>query len=141
VTNREALYAALFARLAAIPGLVTKSRILRHWADVPPQQQPALYMAQAAQIPQTRTGEPTRWFLDASVYLYVRTSGSQVPGSVLNPLLDAIEACFPLNPTTGKHDPQIPGIEWARIEGQIETDEGTLGEQAVAIIPIRMLTA
>lgn len=141
MTSREALFAALFAKLAAVPGLVTTSRILRHWADVQPQQQPALYMAQGDQTPQTRTGEPTRWLLDVQVYLYVRTSGGQVPGSVLNPLLDAIEACFPLNPATGKHDPQIPGIEWARIEGQIETDEGTLGEQAVAIIPIRMLTA
>lgn len=141
MTGREAKIAALFAKLQAIPGVVTKSRRLKHWSDVPAEQQPALYLAQGNQTPQTRTGEPSRWLLDFEIYVYVRTAGEQVPGTVLNPILDAIEACFPLNPVTGQHDPGIPGVYWARIEGAIETDEGTLGDQAVAIVPIRMLTA
>lgn len=137
--NREAIYAALFARIAGIAGVRTQSRILKHWDDVPAEQQPALFMAQGAQQPITQTGEPTKWLLFAEIYVYVRTSGGQVPGTVLNPILDAIEAALPLHPVTGKHTLDAPGVEWARIDGAIETDEGTLGEQAVAIVSIQIL--
>lgn len=137
--NREAIYAALFARLSSIAGLKTKSRILKHWNDVPVEQRPALFMSQAGESPQTQTGEASRWLLMVDVYVYVQTDGTNPPGSVLNPILDAIEAVFPLHPITGKHTFDAPGVEWARIEGQIQTDEGTLGNQAVAIVPIHIL--
>lgn len=140
--TREQIYAALFARLAAVPGLVTTSRILKHWADVPAEMQPALYMAQVREVPVTQTAEPTKWRLTVDVYVYVRTGGGQVPGTVLNPILDAIEAALPRHPVSGRHyDLGVPGVEWARIEGAIDTDEGTLGEQAVAIVPIQILAA
>lgn len=137
--DREAIYAALFARLATIPGLVTTSRVLRHWDDVQPEEQPALFQAQGAQQPTTVTGQATKWLLPADIYVYVRTEEGQPPSSVLNPILDAIESAFPLHPVTGKHSLDAPGVEWARIEGAIETDEGTLGQQAVAIVPIQIL--
>lgn len=137
--NREAIYSALFTRLSSIAGLKTKSRILKHWNDVPAEQRPALFMSQANQIPSTKTGEPTKWILPVNVHIYVQTDGSTPPGSVLNPILDAIEAAFPLHPITGKHTFDAPGVEWARIDGEIETDEGTLGNQAVALIPITIL--
>lgn len=137
--NREAIYAALFTRLSAIPGLKTTSRILKHWNDVPTEQRPALFTSQAGESPQTQTGQATKWLLMVDVYVYVQTDGTTPPGSVLNPILDAIEAIFPLHPITGKHTLDAPGVEWARIEGQIQTDEGTLGNQAVAIVPIHIL--
>lgn len=137
--NREPIYAALFAALQGLPGVRTSSRILKHWNDVPAEMQPALFLAQGSQQPVTQTGQPSKWLLAAEVYVYVRTSGGQVPGSVLNPILDAIEAALPLHPVTGKHTLDAPGVEWARIDGAIETDEGTLGEQAVAIVPIQIL--
>jgi hypothetical protein len=139
--TREDIYAGLFDHLKAIPGLVVSSRILRHWADVPPEQQPALFQAQVREQPHTITGEDCKWMLDVDVYVYVRTDGDVVPGSVLNPLLDAIEAAMPLHPVTGKHTLSVAGVEWARINGAIETDEGTLGQQAVAIVPIQILAA
>ena len=137
--TREPIYAALFAALEAIPGLKTSSRILKHWHDTAPEEQPALFMAQVGETPTTRTGEATRWLLRVDVYVYVRTSGGLVPGVLLNQLLDGIEAALPLHPVTGKHTLDAPGVEWARIEGSIETDEGTLGEQAMAIVPIHIL--
>lgn len=139
--NREAIYSALFARLAATPGVVTSSRILSHWNDVETEQQPALFMSQASETPSTATGEPTKWLLSVDVYVYVATSGNTPPGSVMNPILDAIESVFPLHPITGKHTLDAPGVEWARIEGAIQTDEGTLGNKAVCIIPIQILAA
>lgn len=137
--NREAIYSALFARLASVPGLRTSSRILKHWDDVPAEQQPALYLSQAREQASTTTGQPTVWRLSVDVYVYVRTSGGQVPGAALNPILDGIEAALSLHAVTLRHALDVPGVEWARIEGEIDTDEGTLGDQAVAIVPIRIL--
>lgn len=137
--NREAIYSALFTRLSEIAGLKTKSRILKHWNDVPTEQRPALFMSQGPESPQTQTGQATKWLLSVDVYVYVHTDGTNPPGTVMNPILDAIEAIFPLHPITGKHTLDAPGVEWARIEGQIQTDEGTLGNQAVAIVPIHIL--
>lgn len=137
--NREAIYSALFTRLSGIAGLKTKSRTLKHWNDVPLEQRPALFMSQSTETPITTTGEPQKWLLSVDVYVYVQTDGTNPPGSVLNPILDAVEAIFPLHPITGKHTLDAPGVEWARIEGTIQTDEGTLGNQAVAIVPIQIL--
>ena len=139
-TPREDIMAALFARLESIEGLATTSRRLKHWADVPSEEQPALFMAQGNQIPEVKTGQPMVWRLPVTVYVYVKTTGEQVPASVLNPILDAIEAALPLHPITGLHDDLgLEGVEWARISGPIETSEGTLGDQEVAMIPIEIL--
>ena len=138
--NREAIFAALFAKLGASAGYVVKSRRLKHWNDVPKIDQPALFMAQGTQTAQTVRGYPTIWTLNVDVYIYVRTDGGADPGPLLNPLLDALEAA--LAPNAAENTQTLGGLcEWCRIEGAIETDEGTLGEQAVAIVPISILVS
>jgi len=138
--NREPIYAALFNLLAATSGITTSSRILKHWDDVPSADQPALFMAQGNQSAKTERGKPTLWTLDAKVYIYVKTDGDQVPSSVINPILDAIEAA--LSGNAAENVQTLGGlVDYARIEGTIETDEGTLGTQAVAIIPISILAS
>jgi hypothetical protein len=139
--NREAIYAGLFNKVAAIGGFVTTSRLLKHWAEVSPDLQPALYQAQASESAETITGCPTKWMLHVKLYLYVRTDGLTPPSTIMNPLLDAIDAAMQYrNPITGKNDlGGLPGVEWARIDGEIQTDEGTLGQQAVAVVPILIL--
>lgn len=141
--NREAIYAALFNQLASVPGIVVAERRLRHWDSVSSAEQPYLCVTQGGQtvaqgIP--AKGVPAKWYLNADVYVYAQTAGEQVAGSVINPILDAIEqALAPEFPDINKC--QILGglVEHCWIEGTIETDEGTLGDQAVAIIPVRML--
>lgn len=138
--NTEAIYSALWAKLTAIPGFVEKSRRLKHWNDVAPACQPAIYMAQGNQTPTTTTGQPSKWLLSAELYIYARTDGRQDPGPILNPLIDAVrDAINAVHPVTGKSLLPVDGVEWARIDGTIETDEGTLGDQAVAIIPLSIL--
>jgi hypothetical protein len=134
--NREAIYGALFTLMQTAPGLVTTSRTLKHWGDVPANQMPALFMAQGAQTAQTITNQLTRWHLDAKVYVYVSTDGATSPGAVMNPIIDAIATALGNFPTV-----QTLGglVQWARIEGTIETSEGTLGDTEVSIIPIRIL--
>ncbi|NHR05729.1 hypothetical protein HA052_11010 [Chromobacterium haemolyticum] len=140
--NREHIYAALFERLKAIPGLRTTSRRLKQWGDVDSSQQPALFLAQGRETAtpgDPARGVPTKWLLHPEVYLYVRTTGNQAPGTVMNPLLDAIEAVT--KPDNPMQRVQTLGglVERCWIEGDIETDEGTLGDQAVAIVPFRIL--
>jgi hypothetical protein len=138
--NREDIYAALFAQIAAAPGLVTASRRLRHWSDVASSDLPALFLAQGKQMvgPPAAIGLPTRWILEATVYLYVGTQGAVAPGTGLNPIVDAITGMFDPN---GAAIPQTLGglVEWARIEGTIETSEGMLGDVEVCMVPVRML--
>lgn len=138
--NREAIYSALWNKLEAIEGFKSKSRRLQHWADVEKRAQPALFMAQTGEVAQTTTGAPTRWTLKLSLYIYVHTTMNQPPGPIINPLLDAVcNAVNELHPVTGRSLLGVDGVEWCRVEGNIETDEGTLGDQAVAIIPVTIL--
>jgi hypothetical protein len=134
--NREQIYQALFDKLATVPGIKTKSRKLKHWTDVPANQQPALFQAQRGEVAATTSGTATRWTLNVDVYVYVNTSGAASPSTGLNNIIDGIEAALaPDNPI--KNTNTLGGlVVHCRIEGGVETDEGTLGDQAAAIIPI-----
>lgn len=134
--TREPAYAALFDLLRGAAAWRTESRRLRHWADVPLEQQPAMFMAQKGEVAEKVRGQPTRWTCMVDIYVYASTAGGRAPGPILNELLDAIEAA--LHPSTATEEDQTLGglVEWCRIDGAIETDEGTLGDQAVAIVPV-----
>lgn len=137
--NREAIYSALFSRLANLPGVMTASRRLRHWSDVGMSEQPAVFMSQKNETAAKTQGTASIWTFAVDVYLYVKVQGNDAPGPALNPLLDAIEAALaPDNPI--KNTCTLGGlVHHCRIDGSIETDEGTLGDQAVAIVPILIL--
>jgi hypothetical protein len=139
--NREAIYSALFALVAAAPGLATTSRKLKHWSDVPAGKRPALFQTQGREtvVATAANGLPARWMLEVTLYLYVSSAGAISPGEVLNPILDAIAAT--LAPTPAGKPQMLNGlVQYARIEGAIETAEGTLGDDEVALIPVRILT-
>jgi hypothetical protein len=126
--------------LQAATGAITSSRTLKHWSDVAPVSQPALFQAHkndTAEVPVR--GAPTKWNLRFDIYLYVNTAGKEMPPSQeMNPLLDAIDAA--LAPTAGTEVQTLGGlVHHCWISGSIETDEGTLGDQAVAIIPVDIL--
>lgn len=136
--DREAIDSALFAKLAAVSGLAFSSRRLLHWNDCATQ--PALFYTTGQETPITTTGEPAKWHLTRRVYLYVNVDDATAPSTVLNPLLDSI--CSMIDnphPVTGRNTLGIDGVSHIRVEGTIETDEGTLGNQAVAIIPLEIL--
>jgi hypothetical protein len=140
-STREAIYSALFALVSGLSGFVTTSRRLRHWTDVAPEEKPALFQAQKTQGAAPVTNQPTRWHLYADLFVYVDTGQDPdaVPATLLNNLVDAIDAALSPNPVTAA--PQTLGglVTYCRISGTILTDEGTLGSQAVAIIPVEIL--
>jgi len=139
---REPIYAALFDRVAGAAGFVTAERRLRHWSDLASAEQPALFMAQKSETAAIKAlGAPTVWTLNIELYLYAHSSDLRLsPATVLNPLLDAVEAALAPAATTGVQDLGLPAmVQHAAIAGKIDTDEGTLGDQAVAIIPVEIL--
>lgn len=141
--SREPIYAALFARLQACYPWVTSSRILKHWADVPAQLQPAMFMTQVGENAETISRQRPKWRLHVKAYVYMHaaTQSGVIASQLLNPVLDAVSQA--LQPDYPTQESQTLGglVSYARIEGNLETDEGFLGDQAVAIIPITLLTA
>ncbi len=146
--GREALYSAFFTQLSTAlqsAGVVTVSRRLKHWADVPAAQQPAVFQCQADEEPHEQRGQPTRWYLNLKLWVYVNVGSDQnaVPATFLNPILDAIEAAFPQSPASGYQS--IGGLIWEQggkafnicFEGT-ETFEGVLGPQEVAVVRVKI---
>lgn len=140
MTSREAIFAALFAQVSAAAGLVTTSRTLQLWTDVAPAQQPALFQAEGKQAAIVQRPKPTKWAFHAelAVYCHRATAGGVDVVSQLNTIVDAIVAA--LEPPAGADAQTLGGLVTdCRIAGDIETDEGRLGEQAVALIPIEII--
>jgi len=132
--HREQILAALADRLKSVGGIATFDRRLRHWEEVPPAEQPALFMLAAGQtVESTGRGLPALR-VNVNLYLYSRTDGPDSQNDLLDALDDALE------PDDGECENTLGGlVESCRIEGQIETDEGLLDRQSVAIVPIVIL--
>jgi len=142
MNGRETIYSALWTLGAHAAQFVTASRRLRHWNDVAPAEQPALFLSERGGHAAVKAlGAPAVWTLYADFYLYAHSSDPYaVPATLLNPLIDALEAALAPSPNTGIQNLGLPAIvRHAYIAGKIETDEGVLGDQAVAIIPIEIL--
>ena len=139
---REPIYAALFELVESAAAFVTAERRLRHWSDVAPPEQPALFMTQKSETAAVKAlGAPLVWTLTVELYLYAHSSDPRLsPATVLNPLIDAVEAALAPAPTTGLQNLGLAAmVQHAMIAGKIETEEGVLGDQAIAIIPIEIL--
>ena len=139
---RESIYAALWALGAGAARFASANRRLRHWTDLAAAEQPALFMSEKGAHAATKAlGTPIVWTLYADFYIYVHSSDPYLaPATLLNPLLDAIEAVLAPSPATGVQNLGLPTmVQHASIFGKIETDEGVLGDQAIAIVPVEIL--
>lgn len=138
---REPIYAALFALLQNAAPFVTASRRLRHWSDVAAPEQPALFMIQKSETAEERRPLPAKWRALVDLYLYAQAPDDTTPpAEVMNPLLDAVETALAPDPVS--HVQTLGGLaQHCWIAGRIETDEGVLGGQTVAIVPIEILVS
>lgn len=138
--DREQIYQAAFDLAKNTSGAKSFSRRLKHWSDVPHADQPALFMVQRRETAKVTTKIPTIWTMGIDFVLYGHNSGqdSVAPMSTLNPIIDAIVAAF--LPAGGVEEQTLGGlVERCRIDGEILTDEGVLGDQAIVVIPITIL--
>jgi len=141
---REAIYSALWRLASTSAQFATANRRLRHWTDVAPAEQPALFMTQKRQRGATHQGGvnlPVVWTLYADFYIYVHSSDPYLaPAMLINPLIDAIELVLAPDQGTGVQDLGLPlMVRHTRINGEVETAEGVLGDQEIAIIPVEIL--
>ena len=139
---REPIYAALFELIESAAAFVTAERRLRHWSDVAPAEQPALFQRQKSETAVVKTfGAATVWTLLVELHVYVHSSDPYLtPAMQLNPLIDAVEAALAPAAATGIQDLGLPAmVRHAYIAGKIATEEDTLGNQAIATIPVEIL--
>ena len=140
---REAVYGGVFDWLHDRVGndVITWSRRLKHWSDVPEIQQPAVFLAQnGEQLDRLRAV----WTLRMDVYVYANTGGDEdaVTATEMNRVVDKIADALRPRRELGETEQTLNGLVMdCRIEGKIETDAGVLGAQSVAIIPLVMLVA
>lgn len=96
--NREAIYQALFNLVKDLPGFVTVSRRARLVKDVAAEEQPALFLEEGPgeTVQNQGQGLPLKHFLHVDLGFYARLPDDRdlAPGSILNPLIDAIEAAL-----------------------------------------------
>jgi len=139
---REQIFTAPWALGANAARFASANRRLRHWTDVAPAEQPALFMSEkGGQAAIKKLGAPIVWTLYAEFYIYAHSSDPYLaPVTILNPLLDAFEAALAPSPTSGIQNLGLPQmVQHAYISGKIQTDEGVLGDQAIAIVPVEIL--
>lgn len=139
---RESIYTALWELGASAARFTSANRRLRHWADVSPAEQPALFMSEkGGHAAVKKLGAPIVWTLCADFLVYVHSGDPYLaPAIILNPLLDALEAALSPSPVTGIQNLGLPQmVQHAYIAGKVQTDEGVLGDQAIAIVPIEIL--
>jgi len=156
--QREAIFAALFARLQArVTGVKVFSRKLTSFDDVAAADQPAVFLVKGNEDPTPKQGFLPLWKLHADIVVFCRNDASpDAPPSVqLNDLLTDIEAALERQPSEGPIAdapfPNTPGgssfgtslgglCSHCWIAGTVEVGEGAIGDQAIAIIPIEILT-
>jgi len=135
---RESIYGALFTRLQGIAGLKYTSRRLRSINDTAANQFPALYMAQTYQRPLYEAGRKTQWELGADVYIYAFDRVGKNPGAIINPLMDGLADALAFD-NIMDNACTLGGVALKCELGDVETDEGTMGEQAIVRAPINIL--
>lgn len=130
-----AILTAAFAQLNTSSGWVTTETKLRHWTDVQPAERP--YVAQALGPVELRTigGAAVIERVRLDYWIYISHTDPAGPQGQLADRIDAILAAFA--PPTGLDWQTLGGlVRSAAPTGTVDTDEGTLGTDAVAIVPV-----
>ena len=145
---REDIYAALFAYFSGLtnggnPLFQTATRRLSVWEDVEKEEQPALLQLQRRESVIKTKGLPPKWTLTIELYMYVNTGAQNdpdiVPSQLLNPLMDAVEASLAIDDIMEDRCTLGGLVYRCYIDGAVEIFEGSLGDQAVCIIPITVI--
>lgn len=151
--DREALHAALYARLTNATTFETMGREFKSWDDVPAGAQPAIFVVLGNQAPQPRLrGLPPVWEVNATVFVYCRNDAfpDQPSGMLLNDIVFQIDRALERTANEGgggafpdagnQYETTLGGLcSHCWISGEVVTDEGRLSPQCVAVIPIQML--
>lgn len=147
-SSRETIYQGFFNALktnTALASLVTTfTRRSVGFSDIPPEQQPFLYVEQVGENQVNAShGMPYNWQLDVTIGLFVYSADLDVPPSgTMNPIVDAIEMAIPgggnFRFASDTNTLGIPGVADVRLTGEGKASMGQLGNQAFAFVPARI---
>jgi hypothetical protein len=137
---RETIMQALFNLVSASASFVTSSRRLKLWTDVSPSETPAIFMHEVNDG--YTSGKNYLSIVEMNVELFIYTNPGMadgvIPASVMNPLLDAIDAALAPSRVTNRQT--LGGlVSHCWIDGKVMKDVGDMDGQGVAIIPIKIL--
>lgn len=122
-----------------LQGFQTTSRRLRDPAAE--QDMPALYLVEINELHPFRpsTGAATIE-LNAEAWIYTKVAATEnaIPAATLNTLIDGIERVF-YSPVHFCQNLGLMGVEYARIEGELQKDPGHSATLAMAVVPIKIL--
>jgi hypothetical protein len=139
--NREAILSALFTLVSGSATFNTASRRLQLWTSVASSDKPAIFMTERGDnYMRASEAVPEAVTMDVDIYVYTDAGKDQsiVPASILNPLIDAVDAALAPNPLTGTQT--LGGlVSHCWIEGKIMKDPGDLDGDGVAVIPVKIL--
>jgi hypothetical protein len=139
--TREQVAVALFGLLSAVPGILYASR--RPTTEPNVNQQPALYIGSPEEnyAYPNGTATPPMITLDFQVYLYIDAGKDPnvIPDTLLNNLLDNIEAALQGAPSNNYYQTLSGIVNHAQIEGTIHRVPGWLDGQGMALFTIRVL--
>jgi hypothetical protein len=138
--SREAIMSALFALVSGSAPFVTSSRRLKLWTDVPAAERPAIF--QYERDDSYTNGKQylpiIEMNVDLYIYTYPGTDSGITPISVLNPLLDAVDAALAPSKVTGRQT--LGGlVSHVWIDGKVMKDPGDLDGDGIAVIPVKIL--
>lgn len=156
--DREAIFRALFALTAEITwpldyedpdagsrSLVVRERRLRLFSDVPVDEQPYLGQTEHDEIASQMTGQPYKWILPVNWVIYHRDGDNPAfaPTITNNLILDAVErVLFPKPNDYGFLEERntLQGlVHHCYIDGSVFKDPGDIDNQAMMVVPIKLL--
>ena len=143
--SREQIDSAIYALIQGIAPFQTSSRRLpTNWLETAPERQPALYLLHGQEVLEQnvqKMGGPLSSTINYTVILMVHSGGqiNSTPMSRLNPIIDALVNA--IHPTNGTKQTLGDLVHRLIISGPIETDEGLLGDQAIAVVPLSVIVS
>jgi hypothetical protein len=102
---------------------------------------PALYLVELNEVHPFRASTgATAIELNCEAWIYTKVGADEnaIPAATLNALIDGIERAF-YSPTHFAQQLGLMGVEYARIEGELQKDPGHSAQQAMAVVPIKIL--
>src|ERR1700690_1907870 len=110
--NRETIFSTLFTNGSNAANFTTKYRRLHAQGDPSPEEMPMFCQIQGDQTVTTGKGLPKKYTLSAEWWVYAYSDDLQAaPSSILNPLVDALEATLAPAPGTDTQNLGIAGVE------------------------------
>jgi hypothetical protein len=150
VLDRESIYTRVFAYFTALtdghavtPLFRSATRKPGTWENYSPEECPALLMRETREQARREKFRPTVWTLYIDLLIFINTGAhfdkDVVPPVVVNPLVDAVTRVFEIDdPQTGECT--LGGIVTsAAIDGTIHKYLSNTGDEAVVVVPIRIL--